>query len=111
MIALLELGPQAGVLLVQPTGRGPLAIERLLQRRAARALCIEFLFKHICSLLEALELFGQRSGRRAEWIRRGRLRPCDFSRSVDLFVPLGNSSGIRLGFSQRATNDSADIRA
>jgi hypothetical protein len=31
VIALLELGAQAGVLLVQPTRRGPLAIECFLE--------------------------------------------------------------------------------
>jgi hypothetical protein len=38
VIALLKLGPQAGVLLVQPARRGALAIEGLLQRGAALAL-------------------------------------------------------------------------
>jgi hypothetical protein len=38
VIALLELGAQAGVLLVQPPGRGPLPIECLLQSGATRAL-------------------------------------------------------------------------
>jgi hypothetical protein len=37
VIALLELGAQAGVLLVQATRRGPLAVERLLQGCAACA--------------------------------------------------------------------------
>ena len=38
VVALLELGAQTGVLLVQPARRGALAIERLLKRGAALAL-------------------------------------------------------------------------
>jgi hypothetical protein len=73
MMALLKLGAQAGGFLVQPTGLGALAVEGGLDRRAAFALSLELPLEGVGPLLEALELLGQRGGRRAERIRSRRL--------------------------------------
>ena len=73
MIALFQLGAQTGGFLVQPPGLGALAIERGLDRRAALSLGGELPLEGLGPLLEALELLGQRGGRPAERVRRGRL--------------------------------------